>query len=231
MPATAPTSPDVPATSLRDKLLNVLVCPADVFEEVVATPRNHSNWRLPTLLVCLTGMILVGATTTGEHTAAAVSGLIDTGTISRMDSEQLAGNWKLGSRFAVCLGAFVGTTWSAFVLWFMGRVFLKVRFPFFKALEVVGLTGVILVLESVMTMLLVLAADNTSARPALSLLAGSTATGKVEAMLSLANVFYLWMTATLAIGLSKLSGVSVKEAAFWVFGYWIVLRLALVILC
>ena len=34
----------------------------------------------------------------------------------------------------------------------------------------------------------------------------------------------------MAIGLSKLSGVSVKESAFWVFSYWFAIRIGLIIL-
>jgi energy-coupling factor transporter ATP-binding protein EcfA2 len=41
------------------------------------------------------------------------------------------------------------------------------------------------------------------------------------------NIFYLWATILLAIGLSKVSRVSFKEAGFWVFGHWLALRLSL----
>jgi hypothetical protein len=34
----------------------------------------------------------------------------------------------------------------------------------------------------------------------------------------------------LAVGLAKLSGVTFKESAFWVFGYWVLLRIALILL-
>jgi hypothetical protein len=44
------------------------------------------------------------------------------------------------------------------------------------------------------------------------------------------NFFHLWTTTVLAIGLSRLSGVTFKESAFWVFGYWLVARVALILL-
>ncbi len=44
------------------------------------------------------------------------------------------------------------------------------------------------------------------------------------------NVFQLWTTAVLAVGLSKLARVPFKDAAFWVFGYWFMAKLALVML-
>lgn len=44
------------------------------------------------------------------------------------------------------------------------------------------------------------------------------------------NFFHVWTTAVLAIGLARLSGVSFKESALWVFGYWFLARIAILIL-
>ena len=142
----------------------------------------------------------------------------------------LSGAWPLVSSLTVCLAAFAGTFWSAFVLWFIGRVFLKVRFSYAKTLEVVGLTGVILVLGTVFTGLLIATSGDAAARPALSMLGGKLSAGPGRQVLDTLNLFHLWTTTVLAIGLSKLSGVSFKEAAFWVFGYWLFARIALIIL-
>src|SRR6266545_3563248 len=128
----------------------------------------------------------------------------------------------------VCLAAFAGTFWSAFVLWFIGRVFLKVRFSYLKTLEVVGLTGIILVLGTIVTGLLIAASGDAAARPSLSMLGGKLCAGRARQVLDTLNVFHLWTTTVLAIGLSRLSGVTFKEAAFWVFGYWLFARIALI---
>jgi hypothetical protein len=218
------------STSLREKLLNVFVCPGDVFDEVIAAPPTLANWRVPALLVCLAGIISLHLAT-AESTAAATRQLAGTGAVSAVQAGMLAGAWPLVPALTVCLAAFAGTIWSAFVLWFIGRVFLKGRFSFLKALEVVGLTAIILVLGSIITGLLIAASGDAAARPSLSLLAGKLAPGHpVRQVLDTLNIFHLWTTAVLAIGLSRLSGVSFKEAAFWVFGYWLLARIALIIL-
>lgn len=117
------------------------------------------------------------------------------------------------------------------MLWFIGRVFLKTRFPFLKALEVVGLTGIILLLGIVVTGLLIAATGDATAHPSLSLLAGKlNPSHGLRKVLDLFNLFHLWTTAVLAVGLSRLTGVTFKEAAFWVFGYWLLARIALVLL-
>jgi hypothetical protein len=233
MPTTALTSPDRPLapTSLREKLLNLFVSPGEVFEEVVAGPPGPANWRAPALLVCLAGIILISAATTEKQTSAAIRQLVGTGTISAAQAEASSGGWPLISSLVVCVSAFAGTFWSAFVLWFIGRVFLKTRFSFLKTVEVAGLSTLILALGTVVTLLLVLATGDSFARPALSLLAGDfNPENKLHQMLAAMNVFHIWTVAVLSIGLAKLSGASTREAALWVFGYWIVLRVALLLL-
>ncbi len=132
---------------------------------------------------------------------------------------------------ATCVGAFAGTFWSAFLLWFIGRAFLRTRFSYLKAVEVVALTSIIVALGAIVTALLIGISGDPATRPALSFFARRLpSTSHVRLLLDTLNFFHLWTTTVLAIGLSRLSGVSFKECAFWVFGYWVVARLALILL-
>jgi hypothetical protein len=113
----------------------------------------------------------------------------------------------------------------------MGRIFLRVHFPYLKALEIVGLTGIISVLGSITTILLIAASGDAAARPALSLFVPNMSpTRPFYQILDTLNFFHLWSTTVLAIGLSRLCGTTFKEAVFWVFGYWMVARIVLTIL-
>jgi len=113
----------------------------------------------------------------------------------------------------------------------MGRIFLKVRFPYLKALEIVGLTGIISVLGSITTILLIAASGDDAARPAFSLFVPNMSpTRPFYQILDTLNFFHLWSTTVLAIGLSRLCIVTFKETAFWVFGYWMVARIVLIVL-
>ncbi len=229
-PALITSSTPPSSTSLGEKLLNLLVSPGEVFDEVIAAPRNLVNWRVPTLLLCLAGIISLQLNN-GELTAAAVRQLGDDAIASKSQGEFLKNGWPLVASLTVCGSVIAGTLWSAFVLWFMGRVFLKVRFSYLKTLEVVGLTGIILVLGTLITSLLIAASGDAAARPSLSLLAGKLDAGHpFRQALDVFNVFHLWTTTALAIGLARLSGVTFKESAFWVFGYWLFVRIALIIL-
>jgi hypothetical protein len=232
MPATAISdlSLSTARTSIREKLLNIFVSPTDVFDEVIASPTNLANWRVPTLLVCLTGIISLQTGNHHDQLAAAIRQLAEANTISTAQAQALTGLWPLLSSLLVCLAAFGGSCWSAFVLWFIGRAFLKVRFSYLKALEIVGLTTIILVLGSIVTLLLTVASGNPAAQPALSLFARNFSPSRpLHQILATLNVFHLWITTVLTIGLSRLSNVSFKEAAFWVFGYWLAARLVLIV--
>jgi hypothetical protein len=209
----------------------VLATPSDVLEELAAASPRHANWLLPTLLVAATGLILLAATTDQEHIADSIRQLSLGSQLSTKQGDWLSKHWQLISGASVCLASFGGLFWSAFVLWFMGRILLKGRFPMVKALEVAGLASSILVLGTIITVLLTLAIGDASARPALSLFALKIGAGySTRGALDVLNVFHLWTTAVLALGLSKLTAVSFGEAAFWVFGYWVVLRLAILVL-
>ena len=222
MPTAVSPTPDAgaPANSPRERLLNVFASPGDVFEEVVARPHSRINWLLPTLLVYFFGVgsLLVSPV---RETAAIVE------SAANADQTRVE-NVSLLSALTVVASSFAGTFWTAFVLWFIGRAFLKIRFSFMKSLEVAGLSGMILALGTVVTSLLTLASDDATTRPALSLfIRSSGSSDMLHSSLAALNVFHLWTTAVLAIGLSKLAGVSNREGAFWVFGYWLALRLAL----
>ena len=65
---------------------------------------------------------------------------------------------------------------------------------------------------------------------ALLLFASIPKASMAHQLLDLLNVFHLWTIALLALALSKLTSVTFKEAAFWVFGYWLGARLMLLLL-
>ncbi len=241
----AVTAPDATSgsTPLYERCLNIFVSPGEVFEEVVASPRSTADWRLPVLLNCLAGIVLflvVAARSPvlqgpdGERLSRLTSSVsanppgAAAATFGDAGSEALA---RLVGPLAIVAVNFAGTFWSALVLWLVGRLFLKTRFPFLKTVEIAGLTTVILALGTVVTALLVWVTGDGFARPAMSLLVGEfNPANKFHQALAAMNFFHVWMAAVLSIGLAKLSDVSAREVAVWVFGYWIVLRLALILL-
>jgi hypothetical protein len=198
-------------TSVLSKLLNVLVCPTDVFDEAVSSPPRVSNWLFPILLVWVSGFIST------QFTALQGRGTSGTGVS--------------GTVLAAFLVTILGSLWSVFVLWLMGRVFLKARVAFTKLLELVALSGSIIILDSIVTCLLIAITGDAAARPALSYVGRHLGmTPRTCGLLEVLNLFEIWLAVVLSIGLSRLTAASFKESAFWVFGYWLVIRFVLQIL-
>ncbi len=132
---------------------------------------------------------------------------------------------------AIVVASFAGTFWSAFLLWALGRYVLRAPCRYLKALEIAGLTQVLLILATVISALLAQSAGDPLAQPALSLLAGGLeANNRWRLALGCLDVTYLWMAWALAAGLAALCQVGRRAAAGCVFGYWVALRLALIAL-
>ena len=183
------------------------------------------------VLVCLSSLAVLSSTTDAERNLTAVGQLLEAGKVKSDQVAAFTQHRQLFSGVAVCLATVIGTLWSAFVIWGMGRVLFKSRFEFRKALEVAGLAGSVLVLGTIVTGLLALAAGDASVRPALSALCLKMAPDSpLRAAAGVIDLFQLWTTGVLTIGLSRLAQVSIKESAFWVLGYWVVARIAFIIL-
>jgi hypothetical protein len=208
------------------KLTNVLAYPGDVFAEVASAPLQLRSVLIPTLLVGVASVMAAGAISPDDQAAATVA------TTGAEAAKMVVGaRLRLVSALTAMLAVFIGTGWAALVLWGIGHVCLKARFSYWKAVEVVALTGSIVILGTVVAALLGILTDDATVSPALSLLVRRLpADHAVRLALGAFNLFHLWATAVLAIGLSKLSGASFKESAFWVFGYWLLMKLAVLVL-
>jgi hypothetical protein len=125
------------------------------------------------------------------------------------------------SFFIPIIGGFVVPLIWGLIIWVVGAKILGGDFPYFKAVEAVGLVTMIGVLDAVVRTLLVVAMANVFVSPGLMLLIKDwDPQNKVHALLAHVSVFTIWILAIRAIGLGRLSNVSFGRAALWVFGIW-----------
>ena len=231
MPSTTTTSTaPLPGSTLRERLVNILVCPAEVFDEVIAAPANAANWLVPTLLLAILAVVMAWLTLGNEQVQAALGKFVGEGVLSDDQATKLANGKQILAFTSLMIGVAVmaGTFWSAFVLWFIGRVFLRTRFSYLKTVEIIGLASVVVGIGVVFTGLLMAASGDPTAHPAASFLVRSVeCSERVRAVLAVFDVFHLWAVTVITVGLSRVSGVSFTKAGFWTFGYWIGLRLLL----
>jgi hypothetical protein len=229
-----------PASSLTSRLCNVFAAPGDVFDEVRTRKPATGNWLLPVLLSCLVGIgysfavfsqpsILQSIRETQEK---AMEKRVQAGKMTRQQadqaqemSEKFTGPTMMktfGSVGAV-VASFVMLFLLGLIVWLLGKWVFKAGFPYLKAVELVGLAGMINVLGGIVAALLAVAMGNLAMTPGPVLLIHEfDPANKLHIFLSQLNLFMLWYIAVLSLGLAKLSGASFAKAAFWLYGIWAV---------
>jgi hypothetical protein len=238
-----PDAPQPPAMSLAARLLNVFAIPGEVFELVKASRLRVGNWLLPALLSAALGVATVLVVVSqpsiqkqvreaGEQKAKELDQQVKAGKMTRAEANQVQAATRvitdpttlktLGSMAAALVGV-ARVFWWAFILWLLGRVFLKVRFSYLKALEVAGLAMMISVLGGIVTLLLTVNLTKMFGTPGLALVvADFDAARKSPLLLGTATLFSFWLVGVLSVGLAKLAVVPFLRAAWLVFAFWVI---------
>jgi hypothetical protein len=223
--------------SLPARFLNVLVAPGEVFDQVKSSSPSAANWLVPALL--LIAVSWLGASLVlsqdafkrqiSEYSEKAIEKQIARAHMTQAQADQaramgekMAGISTVVSAVAgpVVMGFATPFVWG-FFLWLAAKG-LKGGVAYMKAVEVVGLSNSIGVLEAVLKTLLILALGNLFASPSLALLVKDFDPQiPTHSLLAAVNVMTFWILAVRAIGLARLAGASVGKAALWVFGIWI----------
>ena len=247
---TPPDTPQPPAMSLAARLLNVFAIPGEVFNGVSASRFCVGNWLLPALLSALVGVLAINVILSqpsvqrqvrdlGEQQAKALDQQVKAGKVTRVEANHVQAATRaltdpamlktIGSMAAI-LFSVARVFWWAFILWLVGRRFLKVRFGYLKALEVAGLALMISVLGGVVALALTVNLTRIFATPGLALVAPDfEATRKSPLMLGAANVFAFWLVGVLSVGLAKLARVPFLRAAWFVFAFWVIQQSLLIL--
>jgi hypothetical protein len=237
--------------SLAARLLNVFAIPGEVFAGVKASPVCVGNWLLPALLLAVAGMLTATAVVSQpafqqhmrevtERQAKALEQQVKAGRLKQADADRVMaltrGITAPPTLKALCsvAAAVIGVArvfWWALMLWLLGRLFLKVRFGYVKALEVSGLGLMIGVLGAVVTLLLLAKLPRLFATTSVALSASDfDATRKSPLLLGAMNVFSFWLIGVLSVGLGKLAEVPFMRAAWFVFAAWVIQQSFLVLL-
>ena len=238
-----PVAPQPPAMSLVARLLNVFAIPGEVFEGVKASRFRVGNWLLPALLSALVGVLTIIVILSqpgiqrqvrdlGDQQGKALEEQVKAGKITKADANRVqevtliftnpATLKALGTVAAVLIGV-ARVFWWAFILWLLGRRFLKVRFGYLKALEVAGLALMISVLGGIVLLLLTTNLTKLFGPTGITLAAVDfEAARKSHLLLGAANLFSFWLVGVLSVGLAKLAGVPFIRAAWFVFAFWLI---------
>jgi hypothetical protein len=227
----------VPTMSLWSRMLNVFAAPGDVFQEVKTAKISAANWVMPALMLIAVSWVAVAVIFSQpplqqqlrETVDQAIQKQVESRPLSEQQAEQARAVGEKWAGVSTKLGAVLGPMITAFaspflwgvILWLVGAQVLKGRFPYMKAVEVVGLGNMITVLDAIVRTLLIVGLGNLYASPSLVLLVKNfDPQNTVHGLLALANVMTFWLLAVRASALARLAGVSYAKAAAWVFGIW-----------
>jgi Yip1 domain len=236
-----PEAPQPHALSLAARLLNVFAIPGEVFAGVRASRSSIGNWLVPALLLAIVGVVTAVVVVSQpafqrqirdltEQEAKTLDQQVKAGKVKQPDADRALALTRaittLAALKSLCSvgAAVVGIArvfWWGFVLWFLGRMFLKVRFGYPKALEAAGLGLMINVLGAVVMLLLVVNLPRLFSAPGLAYGVSDFDLSRQSPLLvGVANVFSLWLLGVLSVGLAKLAGVPFLRAAWLVFAAW-----------
>jgi hypothetical protein len=233
-----PEAPQPFSMSLWGRLFNVFATPGDVFQEVKDAKVSTANWLVPSfilIVVSWVSSVLIFSQPSINHqlseiTEQAIQKQVERSKMSEQQAEQaraMGEKWagisaKIGAALTPVIAGFVTPFFWGLIVWGVGVGLLKAKFPYMKAVEVVGLANMINVLEIILRTLLIVGLGNLYASTSLVLLVKQfDPQNTVHSLLALVNVMTFWLLAARGIGLARLSGVSFAKAVAWVFGVWV----------
>lgn len=229
------------------RLMNVFAVPGDVFEQVRVARVAAGNWLLPLLLASLAaaGAAVVVASQPAlqqqikEAQEKSIEQKVSAGKMSREDGDRILAMTekvlsptllKLFAGFGGIVAGLVKVFGWALVLWLLSRSLLKVPLDFMKAAEIAGLSAMIAVLGTIVTLLLQVNFSNPASSPNLALTVNFDQKNPMHLILAALNLFDLWHLFVMAVGLSRLTGATFTRTSFTVVGFWLIWMTAMIAL-
>jgi len=225
--------------------MNVFSSPGELFTDVAGMPVQKSSWVVPyvlslLLILIFTYALFSNASLRQQIYDVQIQKAVEQGKMTpaeldqmreRMEGSGLGMFMLFGAGFQIAIGSaiFFGL---ALVLWLVAKFGLKAGAGYEKLLEVTGLASIIGLIGAVITLILMYMFDSLRATPsaALAVLSSYDHENKVHHFLSLLNIFTLWQTYILGIGLSKVCYKSTSTGVGVAFGLWAVWTVLSVVL-
>jgi len=233
-----PTLP--PGPPVGKSIIDVLTAPGDIFQSLKGTASSPKLWVVPlitSLLVAVgvTIAIMTDATLHGQildQQRAQFEKMVDQGKLSRDEAERrIDGMERMGVGIFIAIGSiaaiiFISAAFflGALVLWLVDKTILKCPLGYDKHLELFGIAGWIGVFGGIVTVLMMIGLGSMGGTPsaALAVLGNYDPANNTHKFLSALNVFSIWQTAVVGIGLGKLSGKSTVTGLAVAFVLWLI---------
>jgi hypothetical protein len=229
--------------SFTDAMVNVFASPGEVFENVRQTPVTHKTWVVPTVLLVIIGALLAFVIMSNpavseqyrQQSKAQMEKQFDKQVQEgKMTQEQADRARAQAEQFSTptmmiiwglvvaVIGPFVILFFLGLVYWLLGKTVMKATTPFFKTVEVVGLTFYINILESIVTVILIFGLGNAFATPSLALfIPNFSPDNRLDMLAGSANIFTFWILGVVSIGLSRVFQKDFPKVLILVVALWV----------
>ncbi len=221
--------------------------PVEVFQEVRDARPSTANWVVPLILGAIAGLVFVLVAFSqpavleqmtqlqldaidqqvqrGAMKAAAAEGAKEQ--IERM-RPMMAGITMVFGGVGAVVGTFAFGFAAGFALWLLAQYALKAPVSFWKCMEVVGLSQVVALFNTAISLMIVVYRGSITVGPNAALLAPQVKPGSpLFTLLGAFNPFMIWWVVVLALGLAVLTRKAWTVTLGWLLGLYGVIFLGL----
>ncbi|MGD0590620.1 MAG: hypothetical protein ABSA44_07465 [Bacteroidota bacterium] len=227
------------APSLGKSMSDVFASPSEVFQSLKNTAPSPILWVAPFIATLLIVVVSVVMIFTNESLKAemkdvqskAIQKMVDEKKLTQEDADKAETRAESMGSMMIAFGIIGGVIFvaafyfgGALFLWLANKTILKSAVGYGKHLEMYGIASWIGVLGGIITVLMMAGLGSMAATPsgALALLGSFDPTNKLHMFLASLNIFSIWQTAVIGIGLSKFSDKQTGAGMGVAFALWIV---------
>lgn len=226
-------------TGLGSRILNVFASPSEAFDGISSIPSKTGLWLAPFLVGIVMAVLFSLLLASNDALRSQIYDLqskelqsaVDAGTITQQQADsQLEAMEGAGPVLFAVFGAIgyifmmsVGFFGGSLVLWLAGKFALKSAEGYSTYLATYGVAYWIGILGALITMLMMNAMGSLFATPSASLLVLSEfdRANITHRLLARLDVFAVWQTSIVGIGLSKVTNKSIGMGLGTAFVLWI----------
>jgi hypothetical protein len=229
-----------PVPGLGKTIGDIFTSPSDAFQSLKGTAPSTKLWLLPMLamiaiIVCSTVLLFTNDSLKAEfkeNQSRSFQQKVESGKMTVDEVEKAESVMDSMGNLLVVFGIVGGTIaaaiyyfGAALALWLAGKFLFKASAGYLKYLELYGLATWIGVLGGIVTLAMMFAFGTMTASPsaALAVLGNYDTANSFHRLLSALNIFSIWETIIVGIGLSVFSGKSKGtgiSAAFVLWALW-----------
>ena len=225
-------SPLPSAPSLGKVLPDIFVAPSEVFQSLKNTAPSTALWLLPFIITSIT--LFTNETLKTEmkdFQSKKIQKMVDEGKFTQEQADKMEARTESMGGMMIAIGIVAGAIFvtafyfgGALFLWLANKTILKSAVGYGKHLELYGIASWIGVLGGIISVLMMVGLGSMAATPsgALALLGSFDPTDKLHMLFASLNIFSIWQTAVIGIGLSKLSDKQTGAGMGVAFALWII---------